>query len=279
MLVNFHDPREMANPAKESFVAIPGYEYEVELTPSKVIADPSLQAVSCEYRKCKMPEESESLLFMRTYTQHNCQLENAIVSAIHEAKCVPRILHTLHFTYGPCSREEELSLFNSINLAQINQSRARCPEACELTTYKYVVKVTKLNPPKVKKECFGNLASFLAKNTLPHTMEAPLKVSFISLSNTEKEQSLEDNLKRGSSCRQLLKDTAIIRIKPGVQHVNVIKQRKRVSFTSQLAIFGNDLYEYSLASLVIFDRWFNGSLHRNERLGHSGNDILVLIRI
>jgi len=236
MMVNVHDPSGLADPLTESFEVEGGYQYEIKHSPSGVLAHDSLQSIPLHHRQCKMPSEANGQQIMNIYTQRNCKFENMIKELSRSLNCQPWDLPTLNSTMKLCSISQAFKMYDMIKTAAA-QSNGNCPEACQSIAYQYNIKSEAL---QLHPECW-RLSFALGQNNssfnFPHPMEALLNTRYVS-NEQEKRNLLKFDSQRHFDCMHLLKDTSIINIKPGTTQVNIITQRKRVSFTSQLAVFG-----------------------------------------
>jgi len=263
MKINFHDPNELADPSQNSIQLLTGSKHEIKLTPSSVKVDQSFESLSFTERQCKLSQEAEGLELMKVYTQESCKLEKFMASSFEAQQCKPRLYASLFPSHEVCKRKNpptgtlELAdyyKFNSkLKASHIEERIFRklanteedsmlydtCPGACQSTKYKYEVAS---KPLDVKAECMKlKLTSLWVNGTLrySHTLEGIIEKE--SAEGKEMMTLMLESLQEDSSCLQLLRDTAVIHIRPGVSQVNVIIQRKSVSFSSQLAIFGEQI--------------------------------------
>jgi len=192
-----------------------------------------------------MNKEVHNSHIYQSYTLQNCINEYKLNEAVEEIQCIPWhmpmtekaknsstkiCLPDKHEMFMETLADETLLMANNDDDNDIH-----CHEPCQSVTYEHSMYSSNL---QAASEC-EKLKRFYASANLSFPVAFPhfsLLISADGYANFDAEDLHQAMI--GDSCNMLLKGTAILKIKPGKMHVNVVKQRKRVSFSSQLSNFG-----------------------------------------
>jgi hypothetical protein len=108
-------------------------------------------------------------------------------------------------------------------------------DPCELTTYSHTLLAEKLNPSAECYEMYKNNIS-IDSFPAPHPLLLPKELETSDL------WSIVKSDKWLAECRMSMKGTSILHVKTASGRVNVISQRKTLTFGGQLAQFGKKHY-------------------------------------
>jgi len=251
--LEIHDAKEVANFGQESILVYPNSRWTVRVTPVKVDAEEDIGSLPFSERRCRMSDEVYNAHIHKSYTQQNCLTEYKMVEATKEAECVPWFMPMTgkNLSFHICQPDQATTFLNALEdeslLAKVDD-KVRCQEPCQSITYdEHTMYRSNM---KAATEC-EKLRKYYNSSypvTLPH-------VSFLMTAEGSGNFDAMDlrMAMLGYPCNVLMKGTIILTIKPGRLRVNVITQRKRVSFSSQLANFGK--WE-SKANVGKVDNWF-----------------------
>jgi len=234
-------PNEFPDIITEAIKIEPGKHYTLEFSMKKITSDESLKFIDIKDRKCLLPSETFQSELFKVYSPNSCMQEERIIQSAKDVGCIPWSVPFVtmeHINNNLASilcvdPEKEAIFFNKIAnhllLAQVQEDK--CIESCDSTSFEQSVEVA---PIEKTFECNSLMDLYESRNKtsfqIRHVifalldMKGPLKA---------KEYS---SLKH--FCYSIIGDTSIVHIKSGSNRVNVIHQRKRVSFLSQLAAFG-----------------------------------------
>jgi len=266
-----HSSGEVTDFGVESIHVDGGTKWTVAVTPSKVGADDSLAKLSFAERKCLMPTETRGAQLFRTYTQTNCLAEFKLHSAMEELGCIPWFMPYIeHFKRGNqtriCSKYESfhyLTKINQENLLINEDEESYCKEPCETFSYEHTMYRASLHPVTECSQMRQSMkeAELTSRYIFPHASVMLLDDKF-----QLRPDDMREVYKR-STCSLMMRGTSILTIKPSKLRVNVIHQRKRISFTSQLATFGRGKRFLSLISFLSL-RWSGRPLYWHQPFEH-----------
>ena len=105
----------------------PGHQTYIKVLPRIVNTSESFEALTLAQRKCKMPYETDGLMFVTNFTRVGCELECAAQLAVDVCKCIPWYFPN-NFTYMPMCDMFGGHCFDRIISEETNYKR--CPELC-----------------------------------------------------------------------------------------------------------------------------------------------------
>ncbi|XP_045539292.1 pickpocket protein 28 [Papilio machaon] len=117
-----HNPTETPNIAKIGEIYGPGIEARVAIQPRILDAQPSLKDIDVKKRLCLFSSEKE-LVFYRTYTLRNCEMECEARAMLDRCKCVLYNMPNSETTCDECLPAcNEISYFERLSTAPLNKA-------------------------------------------------------------------------------------------------------------------------------------------------------------
>jgi len=224
----------MAKPGRDHPMVKPSYEYNFLSSPIRVEAEKSLQNLAVERRKCFMPLESHLSPHFSRYSQDSCSLERKIAGALSTTKCVP---WNAPFLLANITRLCDLTGLNTFEKAMNTRFSQKvkwnCEESCEILSYPYKQFKETLGPDEHCAQIGANLRNSSAK--LAHYS---MEIAKNGLPKENYLQYLWNSEDFSLSCMLKMAKSSVIYIKPAKPRVQYTQLRKRVSFSSTLAVIG-----------------------------------------
>ena len=71
----------------DTFALRPGYHLSLNILPEEIDATERFNQLQREVRKCKLPDENESMILFKNYTRRKCRFECSVSHALQKCKC------------------------------------------------------------------------------------------------------------------------------------------------------------------------------------------------
>jgi len=269
MHMTLHEGNEGANHDLDSLVLNPGHKHVVKVSPLKVTASPNLAAIPLSKRNCLMDSDSTSLSLFRSYSRRNCKMEKAFLKVYGSEGCIPWDMpYVVQDNATKSCQNTEGDLSKKL-AEQIEEEDSACTmESCQSTIYKHSVHRQPFNGGT---ECRKLRKQYEKQNmSFPHNFPSKLQNLLYSIweKSHEVKDSVQYKLKSVDACALFMENSIIVTIQPDGPTANIIHLQKKVSFTSQLAMFGEKFVSilHLAHSNIIYFRWFDGAIYRHESL-------------
>jgi len=242
--MDLHEENELQSPGRDSIELESGHKYFIKVHASKVSADQDIANVPLLKRKCIMQSDRVTSSFTRKYNQKSCRIGKAIMKAAKENNCTPWDLPFIpaskQLEYRECSLKELQQMADGWNTNLRVEESVDCLEACEDATYTYSIQMAAVThygdghckplQRQLKERNFTQLFHF------PSNLE-----TFLMLSPTVPDYEMHlDMLTSLQPCQNFIKNSIIVTLQPQNTPVHIVHMQRKVSFTSQVATFGNE---------------------------------------
>ena len=87
--VGISDKRNLVDQQRNTISLWPGHQIRIKAVPRLFTTSNHFNELSRDQRKCKLPQETDGLSFLKEYTRIGCETECAIQRAISTCKCLP----------------------------------------------------------------------------------------------------------------------------------------------------------------------------------------------
>jgi len=187
--------------------------------------------------------------YSKIYSQSNCVSECSFSKAALKCGCTPWNFPQ-HENDTVCDFGGASCFEKELADSQTCESDVKCWEPCQKTSFSPSELVNAID---AEKECKDLLAKtndsihFPISHPILYYQEfEPMDLRHFSIANNFKKDSLK--------CILAMRKTSILHIKPAVDRVNVITQRRRITFSDQLSSFGRKKnFNFSLSCCIQAD--------------------------
>ncbi|XP_013167371.1 PREDICTED: sodium channel protein Nach-like, partial [Papilio xuthus] len=155
-----HNPTETPNIAKIGEIYGPGIEARVAIQPRILDAQPSLKDIDVKKRLCLFSSEKE-LVFYRTYTLRNCEMECEARSMLDRCKCVLYYMPKNKST-RICGKADA-KCYSNVKLTAQSDSEASCDEC--LPACNEIAFFERLSTAPLNKALIGQYSTILLNRT------------------------------------------------------------------------------------------------------------------
>ena len=196
-------------------------------------------------RKCRFIDETKEDSMFEFYTQNLCIFQCMLKQSFEKCKCIPWGYPRWNGTENyVCDRFGSYCFEETMKYLKNNHDKCECLPDCDSVQFTYSEKEWPLNP---EKECSfsSNLLIYLIQKQV-NIWDRGVEVfnyfaRNISIGEGPFYKNSESKYYRIELCKALLKeDIALIRVQLDLDKFLRFKQNIKLSFTDQVASFGNE---------------------------------------
>ena len=226
----------------------PGYHVSVRVTPKVIDASEDFVEFDVHTRNCKLPYETDELIFFQNYTKDGCELECALNRSLSVCKCLPWYLPN-NFKEASMCDMFGAKCVDSILSDQRNYQKCKeqCLEDCKITSYAAIPSYVPIDPEQTcAKPIFK---TFFAKIYWSYRHEMNFERMTMG-----KWKNWDDQFKGEKAmyfCQEyVLKYISIVTVETPVNSVVKAKRVARITFNDKLAAIGGTLGLFSGISIL-----------------------------
>ena len=134
--IGISDKKNLIDQQRNTIVIQPGHHIMVKTIPKLVKTTKTFNELPQDERKCKLPSETQGLLYLREYTKARCETECALQKALSICQCIPWY-YPSEYTNMPMCEMFGGHCFESIMSDEdhYKKCKAKCLPDCYETEY------------------------------------------------------------------------------------------------------------------------------------------------
>ena len=133
-----HDPMEVPDLLNGKIILKANREYTILITPSVMVADPSINSLSIDRRGCQLKEETGDLKIFKHYSQSACLLECQLQLGLDTCGCIPWNFPHFNTDSPVCHEQITKGCFYPL-LLKTTVKACNCPQDCDAIQYEYAI--------------------------------------------------------------------------------------------------------------------------------------------